>query len=404
MKYSQAKVQRNKTRPCPVCKANSPLLYFRQNFSERFDGSLLSGYDVVVCRECGFGYANHIPSQFLIDRYYKILSKYEQEDLGNIGSSFNTDRFQAIANFIVQTLPSKQISILEVGCATGELLGCLKEKGCSNVIGLDPAPYCSQVADRLYGVRVEVGNIFNLRSLARTFDYVIMIGVMEHIHDLARAFENLRSILSPSGRLLIEVPDVIRFACYPDAPFQQFSTEHINFFSPISLENLLGVNGFRKIASAKFERNQSTSTIMPVVTGLFELCDEFEFQVSKDFETGSSLDKYIHQSRKVHEEIRRIIDNLAQEKKPVIVWGVGTHTLRLLSESSLGEANIAAFVDSNSKYWGMDLNGVPVLAPQSIIARKEAILISSRVYQDVIERTIRDELGMQNEIIKLYPM
>lgn len=404
MKYPSKKVARNKKRHCPVCKAKSPLFYYHQTFSERFDGSLLTTYDVVACQDCGFGFANNIPSQSLINDYYKILSKYEQVQAGGISSSFDTDRFQAIAKFIVQTLPSAQTAILEIGCATGELLGCLKEKGCRNLTGLDPAPYCSQVAESLYGVRVEVGNIFNLRSLAREFDYVIMVGVMEHIHDLTGAFENLRSILSPSGRLLIEVPDVTRFACYPDAPFQQFSTEHINFFSSISLRNLLGVNGFREISSEKFERNQSASTIMPVITGLFELYDESEFQISKDFETGPSLDKYIHQSKKVHEEIQKVIDNLAQGKKPIIVWGVGTHTLRLLSESSLGEANISAFVDTNSKYWGMALNGVPVLAPQDIVTRKEAILISSRVYQGAIERTICDDLRMQNEIIKLYPM
>lgn len=391
-------------RACPICACLRTVLYHHQRFSKQFDGSLLSGYDIVVCEECGFGFADYIPPQSEINKYYALLSKYEQETSVVNGSSYDTERFRDVTGVILQTLLSKECNVLDVGCATGELLGMLKEKGCSNIVGLDPAPACAQIGERLYGVKIQTGDIFNLPRLGKTFDYVILNHVMEHIHDLGAAIHQLRAVLSPHGRVMVEVPDATRFASYPDAPYQEFSTEHINFFSPISIANLMGTNGFRQIYCERFERHQRASAIMPVVNGVYELTDTDSFQILKDQDTGPALETYINRSKAIDEDIKGSIESLVQARTPLIIWGVGTHTLRLLVESRLNEANITAFVDANPKYWQMELNNAPVLSPQAIQNRDEAILISSRIYQDEIERIIRDELRMKNKVIKLYKL
>jgi FlaA1/EpsC-like NDP-sugar epimerase len=86
----------------------------------------------------------------------------------------------------------------------------------------------------------------------------------------------------------------------------------------------------------------------------------------------------------------------------IIIWGVGTHTLRLLETSRLGRANIVAFVDSNPRYQLKQLNGIPIIAPADLKSRPEPILISSRVFQREIEQQIREDLRLSNQIVKLY--
>lgn len=54
-------------RSCPVCGAHKPKLMWRQRFQ---DGPMGDGYDVVVCRECGAGYADGIPSQADMEHHY----------------------------------------------------------------------------------------------------------------------------------------------------------------------------------------------------------------------------------------------------------------------------------------------------------------------------------------------
>jgi hypothetical protein len=88
----------------------------------------------------------------------------------------------------------------------------------------------------------------------------------------------------------------------------------------------------------------------------------------------------------------------------VIVWGTGTHTTRLLAVSSLARAKIEAYVDSNTHYQGKHLGGIPIISPRQLRERSDAILISSRMYQDEIASQIRDELKIPNELICLYDL
>ena len=51
------------------------------------------------------------------------------------------------------------------------------------------------------------------------------------------------------------------------------------------------------------------------------------------------------------------IEKLANDKTPVIVFGAGNYTLRLLETTALGKCNIVAFVDNDSKKHGNIING-----------------------------------------------
>jgi hypothetical protein len=86
----------------------------------------------------------------------------------------------------------------------------------------------------------------------------------------------------------------------------------------------------------------------------------------------------------------------------MIVWGVGTHTLRLLATGGLDPRTIKAFVDSNTKYQKQELRGLPVISPDELGAHPEPILISSRGFQNQIHEQIRDRLGLTNPVILLY--
>jgi SAM-dependent methyltransferase len=393
-------------RACAVCGSIVSKLLFRQTFSEMSSGSLLQGYDVVVCKECGFGFADHIPNQADFDAHYRDMSKYEYQDQGGKETRYDLARFRAMSDTIISFLPDASARLLDVGCATGRLLALFKEKGYGNVIGLDPSPVCAQAAQRLYGIPVATGavsEIAEVMAAEHPFDGVILSGVLEHIRDVEPALERMRDLLADGGLIFVEVPDATDFARWPDAPFQEFSTEHINFFSATSLENLMRRYGLVKVLSQQISRDQTFGTVMPVVTAICR--KEANIQPTtpvRDPETERGLGDYIRKSQEVEDRIQQIIDALVESAKPIIVWGVGTHTLHLLTTSRLLQANIRAFVDSNPRYQGRQLNNLAILAPGDLRNRTEAILISSRVFQPVIERQIRKDLRLSNEVIKLY--
>ena len=57
-------------RECPVCGSLSHRLFFHQDFATVDHTTPVTGYDVVVCKRCGCGYADGIPDQAAFDRYY----------------------------------------------------------------------------------------------------------------------------------------------------------------------------------------------------------------------------------------------------------------------------------------------------------------------------------------------
>ncbi len=68
----------------------------------------------------------------------------------------------------------------------------------------------------------------------------------------------------------MEVPDATRFAMSPDAPFQEFSIEHINYFTPVSLVNLMGRYGFSEVFSEQASYDQTDTHIGYAARILFQ--------------------------------------------------------------------------------------------------------------------------------------
>jgi SAM-dependent methyltransferase len=395
-------------RDCPVCGPGPRTLVFRQEFSAVDRVGLLAGYDVVVCDRCGCGFADRIPEQEAFDAYYRELSKYEYHQRDGAESEYDGARLQLIADTLAPFVGSRDARILDVGCATGRLLANLRDKGFANVLGLDPSPVCAAAARRLYDIEVRTTTLAHLSEMPEgtgAFDVLILVGVLEHIRDLATAMTQIRRVLAPGGIVYVEVPDALTFTEWPNAPFQDFSTEHINFFAPRSLANLMGVHGFSPVFSEQNARQQSYKTMMSNVSAVFRKDEPAPpFTPERDDDTVEGLRRYVAQSRGTEARLLGQIDRLVDAGTAIVVWGIGTHTSRLLATSRLREANIRAFVESNARYQGRELDGVPIIAPEALRGRDEPILISSRVFQDEISRQIRDDLGLGNELVTLYDL
>jgi FlaA1/EpsC-like NDP-sugar epimerase len=197
------------------------------------------------------------------------------------------------------------------------------------------------------------------------------------------------------------VPDASRYFEGEDAPFQEFSPEHINFFGPISLTNLSIINGFKLVALERNLVEVSYRTYTPIINAIFQKTNEISV-ITLDNETEPGLIAYIERSNQIDNYLHSIISEIANSGRQIVVWGTGSHTLRLLASTRLKEANILAFVDSNPRYQGKDLHGIPIVSPQSLDREAGEILISSRVYQREIEEQIRSDLRLDNKIITLY--
>ena len=388
-------------RPCPVCGGLPRHLVFAQRFSRLSAGSLLAGYDLVACEECGLTFSDRIPEQVVFDRHYADMSKYEYAHRDGAESEFDTARFNEIAGWLSGNIPDRGCRILDVGCGTAGLLVKLRELGYASVGGLDPSPACAALARQRYGIEVRTGTLFDHSLASGSCDLIILVGVLEHVRDVLPAVERIGQCLAPGGMIFAEVPDVTAFADWPDAPYQELSIEHINFFGPVSLENLFRRSGFSMVALDRPPRQFTRTTVMPSAAALFRR-SEGSGALVRDADSEPRLRQYLAQSAAEEQRVAGLIDALVQSGDSIVVSGVGTHTLHLMESTNFSRANIAAFTDVNSKYHGKELYGRPIVSPQSLAGRGEPILISSRAFQDDIVRMYRDSLKLPNRLILLY--
>jgi len=388
------------SRSCPVCRANRSTLLCHQSFEQLSGVGLLSGYDVVICRECGGAFSDGIPEQEVFDRYYRDLSKYEQPDYRPAGTAAVEPRFQAVADTIAPFIPTPDTRVLEIGCASGGLLKALQERGCRNLFASDPSPACIRAAQELYGIPGAAGTVFSIPRTELPYEFLVLTGVMEHIRDLESTVARFHDLLAERGRVYLEVPDASRYDWQLDAPFQEFSLEHINYFSRTSLANLMRTRGFRVLATGRVMRPLHEITC-PGTFGVFQRTGENQPLVF-DTETEPGLRRYIEgcgaEDERIHTAIRR---SLAPGQR-MIVWGVGAHTLRLLAAGGLDPSRIALFVDSSCKYQNRELLGIRVASPAELEHWDDPILISSRGFQREIHHQIRNVMGLRNPLILLY--
>src|SRR5271165_1753369 len=94
-------------RECAVCGGNEKTRLFEQTFSAV---GLIEGYTVVVCRNCGFAFADDLPEQEAFDAYYRDLSKYEYQHRGGRESDNDESRLRDVAATLARLIPSKQTS------------------------------------------------------------------------------------------------------------------------------------------------------------------------------------------------------------------------------------------------------------------------------------------------------
>jgi SAM-dependent methyltransferase len=137
--------------------------------------------------------------------------------------------------------------VLDVGCSYGEYLRFLQSLGW-RVSGIELDPSAADSARESLHCLVLAGPAEDrLADLpAASFDLVTMWHVLEHLTDPAAALAQVRRVLRPGGRLVLEVPNfgslwsrVFRGFWFPlEIPF------HLFHFTPLSIRNLLTRAGF----------------------------------------------------------------------------------------------------------------------------------------------------------------
>lgn len=392
-------------RGCPVCGGIDCEVLHTQKFVLAEGHPLSAGYNVVVCEKCGLVYADTQVSQKDYDDFYARFSKYEdaKTSTGGGGSPEDARRLKEMAACIAEAIPDREARLLDFGCAGGGLLRELRDLGYSRLCGIDPSPACVQVTRNFCLAECFVGSLSSLPEGVGQFDGVLLSHVFEHVQELSEAVQSVDRLTRPGGTVYVEVPDAARYAECLLAPFQDFNTEHINHFSARSLENLFALHGWVRKGGGSKTLQAAAGMPYPAVFAFFRKSADKEADDSWEKETHlrTQIAAYIRDSREMMRQIDRQIAQVLAESGEVIVWGTGQLAMKLLGETCLGQAKIAAFVDGNPINQGKVLQGSPILAPSGVISSTTPIIVTSIIHKGAIAGLIQERLGLSNPVIVL---
>ncbi len=380
-------------RNCPICSVNDSTKLYEQSFFNIEKISFLEKYTVAYCNHCGFIYADNIPKQSDFDKYYESLSKYEyREKQGKVPLFKQTANIGRVLHFD-DIIGNKSKKILDIGCSTGAFLSTLLHYGYYNISGMDPSDYCVHIVRENLNIPSYKGTLSNMHSLEHKFDAISMIEVLEHVVDLHTTMRNISSILNDEGVLFIEVPNATLFPLNVfHAPFQEFSAEHINYFSKNTLNTLMGLHGFELISCEEPVIEVSPSYSISVLRCGFKKSKEGLYRIEEYIDISNNLEKHIIDG----------INQIYHTQKPIILWGLGSQCQMLLNTTLLRQCNIICCIDKNMNFHGGQFNGIMVCPPDELKKHDCSVVITSPLYCDEIITEIKTNLHCTNEIINLF--
>lgn len=137
-------------------------------------------------------------------------------------------------------------SVLELGCATGDLLAAVRPR---RGVGVDLSRRMVEKAARKYPALEFVEADATFFDTPERFDCILINNLLEYIDDIQGLLRNCRRLLKPRGRLLITTLNPLwspllrigerRRLCTPDT--------RRNFVTSQDAVNLLGLNGFEVV-------------------------------------------------------------------------------------------------------------------------------------------------------------
>lgn len=230
---------------CPVCGSNKSSVLFQAN---DFEYKLPGLFYVSTCDECGLIFQNPRPKFSEILRYYTDT----YEPFKKVGSPLMQNirhRFLVVPRInkysdLFKNYKGKA-KLLDVGCASGDLLSELSNNSKFICEGVEPVNYAVKLA-RERGLKVQHSTVENLKCKKNTYDLIIMNHVLEHLQNPQEVVKKIYQILKKGGYFSGELPcaDSIERIIFGKYWAVYHLPRHLTFFTKKLLKRFLEEKGF----------------------------------------------------------------------------------------------------------------------------------------------------------------
>jgi 2-polyprenyl-3-methyl-5-hydroxy-6-metoxy-1,4-benzoquinol methylase len=226
---------------CPACGAD--------DFQGAFEKYALT---YVTCRVCETMYINPRPSPAVLEHYYATSENYWYWNKYIFPASEGVRRekiFRPRADRVAEICKRHNVRtnvLMEVGAGFGTFCEEVQRlKTFQRVIAIEPTPDLAETC-RKKGLEVIQRPIEQVRlNEGEVVDVIATFEVIEHLFSPRDFLRSCASVLGPGGLIIITCPNVKGFdVVVLEGLSDTVDVEHLNYFHPDSLSNLLRESGF----------------------------------------------------------------------------------------------------------------------------------------------------------------
>jgi ubiquinone/menaquinone biosynthesis C-methylase UbiE len=144
-------------------------------------------------------------------------------------------------------LVSEGLSVLELGCGTGDLLHALKPR---RGVGIDfSGEMIRRARERYSDLEFREADIENLENWGETFDVLVLADVMGHLQDIEETLRSLRSFCHSGTRVIVSYYSFLWEPVLKLGEWlgQKMPQQHQNWLSTEDISNLLDLAGYEVV-------------------------------------------------------------------------------------------------------------------------------------------------------------
>ena len=240
----EAETESEINRECPACGDSHTRLLFQA--TDRLYRTTGKVFQILECKQCRLIRLEPRPTRKESATYYPERYWFSPAGgLGRLEEAYRRLVLRDHISFVRQALASSDGDgyLVDVGCGNGLLLSLLPHQ---KILGLDLSSKALSIAWKQNGVPGACADLSEVPLRRGSCSVVTMFHIIEHLSNPVRYLEAARDLLTPRGRLVVQVPNA---SCWQFMLFGQNWNgidvpRHLFNYRQRDLENLLTYCGF----------------------------------------------------------------------------------------------------------------------------------------------------------------
>ncbi len=303
--------------------------------------------------------------------------------------------------------PGRRPRVLDIACNDGTLLGFFRELGCQ-VQGVDPALNLRAITEgKKFPVIPEFWGPLVAKELRSegSFDVIVGTNVLGHVRDPLGFLEATKTVLAPSGFVLVEFPygDETIERC----EFDQIYHEHVSYFLAHSFAALAARAGFtiRDVLRTPIHGGSIRFFLQP---GVQPHCEKvvrlIEAEATRGLHRERTYRAFAKRVAKNRRELPSLLERARSLGRKAVGYGASAKGNTMLNHFGV---DLDYIVDDNALKWSLRTPGrnVEIRPPAALADEAEPlsiVVLSWNFLEEIREKILSIRGALRGDVLVLY--